>query len=374
MNKRAIAILGGIFILIVATLGFLIYTKTKKTTPVEETVVETPVVEETPATEVPPAEPTSQAVRLTDDAVVSPVLFYQGNGISYFNSNGQLFQTDLQVSDGSALLSNKRELSIANKTGINRILWPQAGNGFIAETGSASKPWYNFYDSVKASYVELPEQMYSVDWMPSGDKIMYVWVDVNGKASLNISNPDGTGFQTVTNFWESDNIIKVSPDGRNVLFYRNQTIDNSKNTIEMVSSDGKTFTTVVKDGYNTGVLWSPDSRKFLFTKRDSNGKFGLWVADIATGEVRDLNVSTSVNKVVWTKDSSAVFAGVPTTNSSSQSLTQDSIFKISISDSQQTEIAPGIPVDVENLFLSSDEGILFFRNAQDNSLYYIPAI
>ena len=41
MNKRAIAILGGIFILIVATLGFLIYTKTKKTTPVEETVVET---------------------------------------------------------------------------------------------------------------------------------------------------------------------------------------------------------------------------------------------------------------------------------------------------------------------------------------------
>ncbi len=132
MNKRAIAILGAIFILIVGTLGFLIYSRSKSNDTTNTNVnTNTPVVEETPADPDPvPETPTSQAVRLTDDAVVSPILFYTGIGISYFNSQGQLFQTDLDVKDATALLSNKRELSIALKSGISKILWPRSGNSF----------------------------------------------------------------------------------------------------------------------------------------------------------------------------------------------------------------------------------------------------
>ncbi len=375
MNKRAIAILGAIFILIVGTLGFLIYSRSKSNDePVaEETVVETPVVEETLPETVEPEEPSGAAVRLTDDAVLAPILFYTGAGISYFNGQGQLFQTDLDVSSGAALLSNKRELSIALKPSITNILWPRAGNSFIAQFGSESKPTWSYYDSSNAAYKDIPSQVYSLDWMPSGDKIMFVWVDANGKATLNISDPDTTGYITLTDLYEPDNVISIAPDGQNILFYRKQTIDSTKNTINMVSADGKVFSSIVKDGYNMGVLWSPDSKKFLFNKRDSSTqKYGLWIADIATGEIRNLNVYTTVNKVVWSKDGSAIYAGVPTTGVAGQGLTQDSIVKILTINGQSSEFAPGIDVDVQNLFLSNDEDILFFRNAQDSALYYIP--
>ncbi len=376
MNKRAIAILGAIFILIVGTLGFLIYSRSKSndTTNTNVNTETPPVVEETPADPDPePETPAGTAVRLTDDAVVSPILFYTGIGISYFNAQGQLFQTDLDVKDSTALLSNKRELSIALKSGISKIIWPRAGNSFIARLGTTSNPTWSYYDSSKATYTDIPSQVYSLDWMPNGDKIVFVWVDSSGNATLNISNPDTTEYQTLTDLYEPDNVISVSPNGANILFYRTQTIDSTTNKINMVSADGKTFTSIVKDGYNTGVLWSPDSKKFLFTKRESGTQnFGLWVADISTGEVRNLNVYTSVNKALWSKDGMSVYVGDPSSGTVGQGLTQDRILKITVSSGETKEYNPGIAVDAQDLFLSSDESVLFFRNAQDNALYYIP--
>ncbi len=173
MNKKAIAILGAIFILIVATLGFLIYPRSKADPEEETPIVETPI-EETPVEEEPaPPQVAGQAVRLTDDAVISPILFFQGNGISYFDSAGHLYQTELSVNNGTALLSNKVERSIDLKANISRILWPLAGSGFIAEFNSSSKPTWSYYDSSKGSYFDIPPQVYSLDWMPAGDKYVF---------------------------------------------------------------------------------------------------------------------------------------------------------------------------------------------------------
>ncbi|HMR55099.1 MAG TPA: hypothetical protein PKD34_00705, partial [Candidatus Doudnabacteria bacterium] len=92
MNKKAIAILGGIFILIIGTLGVIIYLRsTGDEEPVtsEETppvVIQEPVID-FPDFEEPAPVPTtgSGATRLTDEAVITPALFFQGNGIAYFN-------------------------------------------------------------------------------------------------------------------------------------------------------------------------------------------------------------------------------------------------------------------------------------------------
>ncbi len=375
MNKKAIAILGAIFILIVGALGFLIYNhnKSKDSTETPPTNEEpNPVVEETP----PPVEEppkVSGAVRITDEPIISPILFFQGTGISYFDSTGQLYQTDLEVKDdGTALLSNRRQYSVALKPNITKILWPAVGINYIAQFGPDSKPTWSVYETSKAAYADVPSQVYSIDWLPSGDKIMYVWVDANGKATLNVSNPDTTGYQELTDFYEPDNVIDLSPDGSSVLFYRTQTTDVTKNSINLVSADGKTFRSVVKDGYNTGTLWSPDSKKFLFNKRDaSSQKLALWVADVSTGEVRSLGVSTTVEKAVWSKDGLSVFVGVPTTGVAGQGLTQDALQKITIASGQQQTFDAGIAVDARDLFLSTNEKVLFFRNAQDNQLYYI---
>lgn len=377
MNKKAIAILGAIFLLIVGTLGYLIFARGKDNTtdPEVEVVTETPTPTQTQTEPSPTPSETEQsagrAIRLTDDQVITPILFFKGTGISYFNSRGQLFQTDLQSSDGNVLLSNKRELAIALKPNISRALWPTVGNNFIAEFLTGTKKSWSFYDSAKAVYTDIPAQVFSLDWMPTGDKIMFVWVDANNKATLNISNPDTTGYQTLTDFYEPDNVISVAPDGKNVLFYRLQTTDQTTNTINMVSADGKTFRGIIKDGYNKGVKWSPDSSKFLFTKRDASGKFVLWMANVNTGEIRNLDAATSVEKAIWTKDGSGVYAAVPTKGVAGEGLTEDTIYKINVVSAEKQELNPGTAIDVQEMFLGLNEDILFFRNNQNQALYYM---
>lgn len=375
MNKKAIAILGGIFILIVGTLGFIIWKKSSSKT--DTTTTQTPTVVEQPTTvvdtpPVTPPTPTNQATKLTDEAVVTPALFFQGDGIAYFNRQGQLFRTNMSVTGSTVLLSDKTELTVPPKSNISKILWPAVGNSYIAESGTGASRQWSYYSPDSGSYIDLPSQVKSLSWIPGGNKILFAWVGNDGKATLNVSDPDTNNYHMITDLYEPDNEVSVSPDGQTVLFYRTQTSDQTKNTINTVTIDGKTFNSVVKDGYNKGVLWAPDSKKFLFTRLDpSTQTFSLWLSNITTGEIRNLGVNTSTTKAVWTKDSSSIVVGVPTSGVAGQGVTTDTVYKIDISGANKTEVSPGTVVDVEEPFLSLDGNILFFRNGQDGSLYYL---
>jgi hypothetical protein len=373
MNRRAIAILGAIFLLIVGTLGFLLYQRQHNNKLAEEQNQQPPV--QTPTNQTPEPEPepadTAKAVKLSDDEVISPVLFFQGNGITYFNSQGQLFQTDLQNSSGSVLLSNKRELTIALKLGITKILWPQSGNNFIAEFGTGTSRHWSFYDSSKGIYTDLPSGIVSLAWLPTSDKILLVYVDPIGKATLNKANPDGSGYEIIAEMYEGDDEISVSPDGKSILFWRTQNRE-AKNIISFLSPDGKVYKEIVSDGYNLGVKWSPDNRRFVFGRRDpQTQKYQLWMGDLNSSAVKNLNVNTVPEKVVWMQSGNYLFAGVPTSGSAGSGLTEDTIMKINAVSGDKTEYAPGVTVDAQNLFLDNTEKTLFFKNAQDRALYYM---
>lgn len=372
MNKRAIAILGAIFILIVGTLGFIIWQRSSKDKQ-EPAAEETPVIVEEPAVEEPQDSPPTpgQATKLTDEAVISPALFFQGDGIAYFNRQGQLFRTNMTIEDSSVLLSDKTELSVPPKGGISKILWPTVGNSYIAESGSGSSRTWSYYNPDSASYVDLPRQVRSVDWNASGNKIFYVWVDNNNRATLNISDPDTKNYQTLASLYDPDVVISVSPDGQAIAFYRTQISDMSRNGIVTVTPDGKTFKGLVRDGYNKEVLWSPDSKKFLFTRYDSStSRYNLYYFDLLTNESRSLGVATSTTKATWAKDSQSIVVGVPTSGVANSGITTDTVYKIDLSGTR-TEFAPGTNVDVQEPFLNFDGTVLFFRNNQDGSLYYL---
>src|ERR1043165_9841871 len=97
MNKRAIALLGAIFILIIGALGFVLYEKKFKAQPEVKTAEQTSTQEQQQVPDTTQSEqpvntaPAGKAIKLSEDAVVSPILFFQGNGITYFNKQGQLF-------------------------------------------------------------------------------------------------------------------------------------------------------------------------------------------------------------------------------------------------------------------------------------------
>ncbi|MCL5667201.1 MAG: hypothetical protein M1383_05540 [Patescibacteria group bacterium] len=392
MNKKAIAILGAIFILIVGTLGFLVYTKyagnksaTNNTQATSNNTIQPNGNAGTDSTgdnsgnnngnnsDINGSNTGSPFVKLTDEQVVSPALFYDGTGVTYFDKQGQLYQANFDESGSQLQLTRKRTLNVPLKSGIDKILWPSQGDDFIAESvGSSENKTWSLYDANAGVYKDLPSQVESLDWMPEGDKILFIWLD-NGKATLNIGNPDTTGWKEISEMWEQDDEIKISPDGQSILYYRtgNTGVNNS---IVMTTPDGKLWQDMVKAGYNFGVLWSPDSKKFLFNKRDRvTLQDQLWSYDIMTGETRNLGLFTTVDKAVWSKDGNTIYAAVPMSGTAgADSFSTDEFIKFDTTTSEKKEyFSDSTSMDGDNLFLSANEDKLFFRNAQDGGLYYL---
>jgi len=381
MNKKAIAILGAIFLLIVGTLGFLIYTKYSSG---DKVVDEVPVDngaagQQTPSDNTVTTDPSlngsisgSPLVKLSDDQVISPALFYNGGGITYFNNQGELYQININASSTPLQLSGKRKLDIQNKSGISGILWPDRGDNFIAEFNTAGKRTWSFYDSQTGTYVDLPSQIYSLGWMPGGQKIVYTWL-ANGKMSLYTADASTKNYQKIADLFETDDQVIVSPDGASIVFYRNESTDLN-NKITQTTPDGKFWKDLVKDGYNIGALWSPDSKHLLFQKREpSSQKFQLWYFGFLSGEIKNLGLFTSTEKAVWAGDSQTVYAAVPTTPSAGQDvLTADSFYRIDTSSLEKKQYSTGTVVaDGQDLFLDLTGTKLFFKNAQDGGLYYL---
>lgn len=382
MNKKAIAILGLIFFLIVGTLLFLIYSKysgSKNTADkgnINATTTPTDLnnLPDDLATTTPPQQASSNIVKLTSEQVLSPALFYNGNGITYFDRAGSLYQAGFQDNGGKIELLEKKKLDIPVKGNLSKILWPLKGDNFIAEftTAGGQKTW-SFFDSATQAYTDFPSQVTAVDWMPTGNKIMYIWTE-NGKSTLNIGDPDTKNWQFVGDMWENDDAINISPDGTQILYFQTANA-SADNAINVVSSDGKLWRTLVKNGQNYGVLWSPDGQKFLFGKKDSSTqKYQLWVYNLTSGEVKNLGLFTNTEKVLWDKDSNIIYAAVPNLgNLGSNSLTSDNFFRMDITtmEKKQYQQDTEFSIDGRDLLLNILSDKLFFRNAQDGGLYYL---
>lgn len=401
MNKKAIAILGAIFLLIVGTLGVLIYSKysnksqTVTTPPTNQTAdtanspnppvdnsssnaSNTPVTPVTPMV-VPTSTPATSTpasvkfVKLTATQVIAPTLFFNGQAITYLDSQGGLFQATLSNNQGVLSLTNTKQIAIPQMPGLNDVLWPDAEQNFMAVTAVGGRKAFSLFDSTKDVYTALSTQVYSMDWMPQGQKIIYAWVDLGGKYSLNISDPNGQNYQKLGNFYYSNVQVKASPDGKNILFYQDNN-SGATNSIGLVSADGKSWKTVVPSGYNLGVLWSPDSQKFLFAKKDPNlQQYELWYYNLATSEIKNLGLFTTTDKVVWDKDNQTIYAAVPTIGVvNGNSVSSDVFYKFNTGTMQRIQYTPSnLILDGRNMFLSLDDSKLFFKNAQDGTLYYL---
>jgi len=392
MNKKAIVILGAIFLLIVGTLGFLVYSRYSSNEEQNPPPANSEPIPEDPnangGNTNPPTTTPEQAeklVRLTlSEQVISPILFYNGNGVTYLNQSGQLIKADFEaLANGQIQLTRTRDLGIASKSNITKILWPKNGDDFIAEisastgSGFSSGRGFSYFNFATGAYIDLPEQVKALEWMPSGDKILFIWVDKdaegNEKATLNMADPDTKNYQQIAELYEADDVLHLSPDGMNLVFHRTQNTE-SVNKIIQTTPQGTIWKDLVKEGFNYGILWSPDSQKFLFSKKERNSqKYQLWYYDLLTGEVKNLGLFSTVDKAVWAGDSKTVYAAVPTSGSAGEgALTIDSFYKIDTATLEKKEYqAYASDLDGRDLFLNSAGDKLFFRNAQDGGLYYL---
>ncbi len=380
MSRKAIAILGGMFLIIVATLGVLIFSRTSKkpaaqTPPPQEQTELTPdqggglpIDGGTNPSSTPPAA-SGPVVRLTDEPVYGPVLTLRGDGVTYFTQAGLPFTADLDASSGSLLLTGKRAVEGPALPNVRKVYWQHQGNGFIADVaapGSTARQ-LTTYDVQTQSYVQLPPQVYSFDWLPDGN-IFYVWSNASGYDTVNIADPTTKRWRQVSDIWTKNAQVSVSPDGQNILFYRTGSTE-LENAIGLTSPDGKVWRSLITNGYNEGGLWSPDSKRFLFAKRDTiSGRFQLWIYDILTGETKNLGLFGSTDKAVWAPDGVTLYTAVPQASGTGA----DTFFEVNTQTLEKREHPTGdLQVSAVELFTSRDSMKIFFRSTTDNALYYL---
>jgi hypothetical protein len=320
--------------------------------------------------------------------VISPILFYNGNGITYMTEDGKLMKADFEnSSNGTLQLTRNRNIDMQSKANIEKILWPKSGDDLIAVLNkNAGLVRYSYFNFSTGNYIDLPEQISYLEWLPSGDKIVFIWNEKKSdgtiKSTLNIAKPDTTDYKEIAELWETDDIIYTSPDGLNMAFHRTQN-NNSVNKLTVVSNDGKVWKDLSKEGYSYGVLWSPDSQKVLFGKRERNGRnFQLWLYDLYDGQVKNLGVYGAPQKAVWGSDSRTIYFATPKSlteiidpanlEGGLSVFTSDTFFKLDTQTMEKTEYLPeNVAIDGRDLFLNPAEDKVFFKNAQDQALYYL---
>ena len=226
--------------------------------------------------------------KLSDDIALSPVVTYDGSAVWYFNARGQMFRRSL---DGQ----NFTEYPLPSLiTGFKKAAWPSSGSDFIVTSNTGAGELKNLYDSKAKEYKLLPDNIQSFDWMPDGQRIVYVWKSGDGKhQQLMLANSDGSGYKVIKDVFWPDLVVKVSPDGKNALLVRSEATD--PNSVYLVDLGTGEFKTVMNTGKNLAAKWvTPTKFVYLVSVNNAND---LMLYDLSTGQSTDLNLNTTMDRV-----------------------------------------------------------------------------
>ena len=135
---------------------------------------------------------------------------------------------------------------------------------------------------------------------------------------------------------------------------------------------------IIGDFFGLEALFSPDGNSFIYSYVDQNGR-DLRLAVYKNGNQKIIsNISTLVDKCVWTKDLINIFCAVPKLWPDSAVLpddyyknafsTSDDIWKINTEIGEKTLIFQYIG-SISNLAVSNDESHIFFISKENQFLY-----
>lgn len=201
---------------------------------------------------------------------------------------------------------------------------------------------------------------------------------------MNIANPDGTGWEKITELNYKDIIIAPVPQSGLVSFWTNPDA-NSETVLQSVSIVGQSSKILFTGKFGVDYLWNNNGTKALLSHSDAKGgtKIRLAVINDQGGEYKNLEMPTFVTKCVWTRDNKTVYCALPGSIPESAILpndyyvgkfnTTDTFWKVNTQTGEKERIVALDKIqgsfDASTLFLNYDESILFFVNKSDGKLY-----
>jgi Tol biopolymer transport system component len=144
-------------------------------------------------------------------------------------------------------------------------------------------------------------------WSPDGSKVAIPYGTTDGRIGCAIVNADGSGYKP---FAIPDPTLNVgcgttswSPDGKRLASESWDDSNPARNGIYTISStNGRGLTRITANPYGTtnshdlAQSWSPDGKQLVFIRNDANGNsVGLFVVTISNGQVREILADTRLN-------------------------------------------------------------------------------
>jgi hypothetical protein len=387
MSKKIFAI-STLFLVLVVGAIFVYNFAFKKAAPASETTTEKTSSEGT----IPSQTTEKQTAKsensgnfsvsaVSDEPVFGATLSPDGASLYYFLSgNGQLNQVGF---DGKL----SKVISTERFSNIKKIIWNKPENGAIIKTEiSPGKNKFLYFDIANKKVSVLKENIDSVAWSRSGDKIIYKYYDPKTKKrGISTSDPDGKNWRDVTDFnFQSVEVSPLPGASSDISFFPSPNAFTST-SVNLISFSGENKREILKDKFGADILWSPNGSQAAVSFTDQKGghKADLAVMNSQGGQFQSFGFSTFATKCSWSSDSKYLFCALPGNISDSDVLpndwqegkisTIDTFWKIEVSTGKKERLVDpekiGAAYDALNPFLSKDEKTLFFINKADGKLY-----
>lgn len=304
-----------------------------------------------------PAEATSEIIKVVDEAVVSPIPSFDNTAIWYFTADGRLFRKGM---DGALLEASMPVVGATAK----QALWAPIGSDFILVTAADNSELKKYYSDQQKIYANLPVNMQSVDWLPDGKRIVYIWKSGdNVRQTLVTAAADGSGFKTIKEVFWPDLIVKASPDGKNVLLYRAKP-EGDVNRLYLANLETGNISTLISQGKTVGAVWI-NAQRFVYAQSGITAYPKVYVYDFTTQTSVDLDLNTTLDKIAVDKEGKFLYAAVPKKDN-----TGDTFIKLDLTTYKQENYSePEGSVRGKNLMVVGNS--LYFINSADGKLYQI---
>lgn len=341
MNRRIIVILI-VAILVLSSIGGLLFFAVRKQKQPNVPVITGPLIK-----------------KVLDESVIAPAASLDNSAVWYFNSEGRLFRVN---TDGSGL--SEFPLPSLTTGKLKQALWSKSGTDFIAVTGSVVDELKFYYNSSKKTYTSLPANIQSLDWMPDGQRVLYIWKPSdNSSPKLAIANADGTGYRSIKDVYWPDLKVLAGPDGKTALLVRSD-IQGDINKIYFIDLATGVFGTPIDQGKNISAAWI-SSNRFIFTRSTAEAYPKVLLYDYLIKGSLDLNINTTLDKIVVDKEGKFLYAAVPSKDGSG-----DTFIKLDLNNlKQETYFKPSTNVQAVGLIMIGNT--IYFTDAQDGKFYTI---
>jgi hypothetical protein len=346
----------------------------KKNTPVVQAPAEN-TTQKPAAQKVPP-----KITAISSQPVLSPIFDNKNEIIIYYSAkDGTAWSIK---ADGSGA----KQISSTTLPGLVDAIWFSGGNKVLTKFEKGGQTYFYTYNYKEKRGTSLKKGIDVATWDYTGAKIFYKYYDEKTKKrSLNIANPDGSEWQSLTNITFRNISIAAVPLA-SVVSYWNLPDVSQETLLQTISLAGGQPQTILKGRFGADYLWSPDGKQALVSSlANIDSKMVTLGLVSLDGKYTELNIPTLVSKCVWSSDGKTFFyalpggipdgAIMPNDYQNKKFTTKDTFWKVDITTGQKSRLVETKDIlsdyDSINLFLSPTQDALYFVNKIDGKLYRI---